>query len=238
MFFRYLLGAICLCLLLVAVSSAEVPKMINYQGKLTTPEGALIDTTIPMTFAIYTDSIGTDSLWSETQSSVLVEKGIFSVLFGCVNPIPDSVFTGEVRYLGVKAGDDPEMTPRKEIVSSGYAFNSDMLDGRHAGNKEGDIPINDSNLNINLNADYVDGFDSGVLLSPIKVVIRDTLWFKDTITTRTRNFLPEIDPQKSVVLLKSAYWVVVSRLTSSSITITREETTWNDLVGFQIVEFK
>ena len=59
-------------------SFAEVPQMINYQGKLTTPEGALIDTTIPMTFAIYTDSIGTDSLWSETQTSVVLEKGIFS----------------------------------------------------------------------------------------------------------------------------------------------------------------
>jgi hypothetical protein len=107
---------------LVTTSSAEVPKMINYQGKLTTPQGALIDTTINMTFAIYTDSIGTDSLWSETQSSVVVEKGIFSVLLGNMNPIPDSVFTGAVRYLGLKTGDDPEMTPRKAMVSVAYAY--------------------------------------------------------------------------------------------------------------------
>ena len=128
MSFKHHLGAICLCLLLASAAFAEVPQMINYQGKITTPQGALIDTSISMTFAIYTDSIGTDSLWSETQFAVVVEKGIFSVLLGSVNPIPDSVFSGEVRYLGVKAGDDSEMTPRRPIVSVGYAFHSEQAD--------------------------------------------------------------------------------------------------------------
>ena len=114
---------------------AQVPQMINYQGKMTTPAGLLIDTTVAMTFSIYLDNTGmTAPLWSETQPSVKVEKGIFSVLLGSVNPVPDSVFkSGEVRYLGVKVGTDPEMTPLKEIVSVGYAINADMVDGKHAG---------------------------------------------------------------------------------------------------------
>jgi hypothetical protein len=134
MTFKNALIGVCLCLLLVSIALAEVPQMINYQGKLTTPEGALIDTTILMTFAIYTDSVGTDSLWSETQASVVVEKGIFSVLLGSVNPIPDSVFTGETRYLGVKPGDDSEMTPRIAIVSVAYAYRAGTADGGGGGN--------------------------------------------------------------------------------------------------------
>jgi hypothetical protein len=114
---------------------AQVPQLMNYQGKITTAAGLLMDTTVAMVFTIYTDTgaVGV-SLWTETQGSVKVEKGVFSVLLGSVNSVPDSVFKyGAVRYLGVKVGADPEMTPRKPIVSVGYAVNCDMVDGKHAG---------------------------------------------------------------------------------------------------------
>ena len=102
--------------------------MINYQGKLTTPEGALIVDTLSVVFTIYDAATGGTAFWTETQATVIVEKGIFSVLLGSVNPIPDSVFTGDVRYLGVKVEADPEMNPRKEIVSVGYAYKSEYSD--------------------------------------------------------------------------------------------------------------
>ena len=107
---------------------AGVPRMINYQGKLTTPAGALIDDTLSIVFTIYDAPTDGGVLWTETQATVVVEKGIFSVLLGSVNPIPDTVFTGAVRYLGVKVEADPEMTPRKEIVSVGYAYKAEYSD--------------------------------------------------------------------------------------------------------------
>ena len=100
---------------------AEVPQMINYQGKITKPSGALIDTTVAMVFSIYSDSTGGIPLWTETQT-VKVEYGVYSVLLGSVTPIPSSVFNGSVRYLGLKVGSDAEMSPRKPLVSVGYAF--------------------------------------------------------------------------------------------------------------------
>jgi hypothetical protein len=102
--------------------------MINYQGKITTPTGALVDTTVKMTFTIYDDSTSGNILWADTLGSVAVEKGIFSVLLGSGNPIPDSVFPGDVRYLGVTVGTDAEMSPRKEIVSVAYAYKSEFSD--------------------------------------------------------------------------------------------------------------
>jgi len=118
----FLLGVAFFIFLFSSLSYAEVPQMINYQGKITTPVGALVDTTVGMVFTIYDQPTDGFVLWTETQPSVVVEKGVFSVLMGSVNPIPDSVFTGVVRYLGVKVGADPEMVPRKEMVSVAYAY--------------------------------------------------------------------------------------------------------------------
>jgi hypothetical protein len=109
-------------------TQAEIPKLINYQGKLTTAEGTCVDTTFLMQFSIYSDNPGGDPLWTETQPSVRVKDGIFNVLLGSVDSILESVFTGDIRYLGVKVGDDPEMTPRKAMVSVGYAFRSEEAD--------------------------------------------------------------------------------------------------------------
>ncbi|MGB2696395.1 MAG: hypothetical protein WBD28_00890 [Candidatus Zixiibacteriota bacterium] len=116
------LGLLILIFAFSTLTYAGVPQMINYQGKLTTPAGALIDDTLSIVFTIYDAATGGTALWTETQATVVVEKGIFSVLLGSVNLIPDTVFTGDVGYLGVKVEADPEMTPRKEMVSVAYAY--------------------------------------------------------------------------------------------------------------------
>ena len=75
-----------------------------------------------MVFSIYADPITQTPLWTETQTTVGIDKGIFNVLLGSVNPIPFSLFDGTTRYLGVKVGTDPEITPRKPMVSVPYAY--------------------------------------------------------------------------------------------------------------------
>jgi hypothetical protein len=129
--FLRILPAVGLAFIFVFASLvyADVPQMINYQGKITTPAGALVDTTVGMIFTIYDDSTAGSALWTETQDSVIVQKGIFSVILGSINPIPDGIFVGSVMYLGVKVGTDPEMTPRKEIVSVAYAYRAATVDG-------------------------------------------------------------------------------------------------------------
>ena len=111
-------------LFLCSVSSAVVPDKINYQGKLTTAQGGCLNATVSMTFSIYPDTLGSPSVWTETQTQVSVENGIFSVLLGSVNPIPDTVFDGSTKYLGVQVESDPEMRPLKPMVSTSYAFHS------------------------------------------------------------------------------------------------------------------
>jgi len=120
--FKYFLMLAGLMLVLFSYSSGQVPQMINYQGKLTKSSGVLLDTTISMVFSIYADTDGTTLLWTETQLAVKVDKGIFNVLLGSLDSIPDSVFDGNIRYLGVKVGADPEIIPRKPMVSVPYAY--------------------------------------------------------------------------------------------------------------------
>lgn len=128
---------------------SEVPKMINYQGKITRPTGALMDTTTSMVFSIYADSTGGTSLWTETQTSVKVEYGVFSVLLGSVNPIPESVFEGHTRYMGLKVGADLEMTPRRAIVSVGYAFKTEYSDTAEYARTAPAMPDSDWTINGN-----------------------------------------------------------------------------------------
>lgn len=130
---KLLFMALGLLLVLFSYSSAQVPQMINYQGKLTTPSGAPVNDTVQMVFTIYEAPPGGSALWTETQSAVIIEKGVFNVLLGSANPIPDSVFDGSIRYLGVAIGGDPEITPRKPMVSVAYAYRAGTAGGGAGG---------------------------------------------------------------------------------------------------------
>jgi hypothetical protein len=108
---------------LVVPALCDVPPVINYQGKLMQPSGAPVpDGAYSMTFAIYDVPTGGTPLWSETNPSVQVKGGLFAVLLGSINNLPANIFDNPNRWFGVKVGDDPEMTPRQQIASTGFAF--------------------------------------------------------------------------------------------------------------------
>ena len=111
---------------------AAINQQINFQGKLTNPDGTNVTNgTYSIVFSIYTVSSGGTAVWTETQGSVSVTDGIFRVALGSVTSLPGSVdFNGSSLYLGVKVGADSEMTPRVQFTAAPYAFNSDTLDGR------------------------------------------------------------------------------------------------------------
>jgi hypothetical protein len=122
-----------LIFLLCSVSSAVVPDSINYQGKLTTAQGGCLNDTVSMTFTIYSDSDGDSVEWTETQVQVVVKEGIFNVLLGSVNLVPDTVFDGSTKYLGVQVESDSEMRPLKPMVSVPYAYRAGTADGGAGG---------------------------------------------------------------------------------------------------------
>lgn len=111
-----------------SVSLAAVPDTLTYQGKLTNSSGSPVNGTVSIAFAVYGVSTGGTALWTETQSSVSVASGIFTVTLGSVTPIPSTVFSNTDLYLGIKVGADSEMTPRQKLHSVPFAIKTGEAD--------------------------------------------------------------------------------------------------------------
>ena len=118
-----------LTLLAAATVSVAGPGVLTYQGLLTNGGGTPQTGTFSMTFSIYDALSGGTVLWTETQASVSVTNGLFSVQLGSSTPIPGAVLNGTDRYLGIKVGSDPEMTPRTPLSSVPYAVHASTVEG-------------------------------------------------------------------------------------------------------------
>ena len=93
---RFSISAIA-TFLIAGFVAAQVPSVMNYQGRLTdnTPSQDPITDILPIEFRIYGSAMGQDLVWSESWGAVDVVDGIFSVLLGSNGaPIPTTVFTG------------------------------------------------------------------------------------------------------------------------------------------------
>ncbi|HEX9652802.1 MAG TPA: hypothetical protein VGA99_03750 [bacterium] len=114
--------------LLASALFAQAPQLINYQGRLN--QGASpANGTFNIAFSIYSVASAGTAIYSETQS-VNVSDGIFNVLIGSVTAIPTNLFTNAGdRFLGVKVGNDAEMTPRFRLASVAYAVRATESDG-------------------------------------------------------------------------------------------------------------
>jgi hypothetical protein len=102
----------------------SVPKTISYQGYLTDASDQPISGTVSMDFALYDSASGGTPLWEETQSSVEVSNGFFTVLLGSVEPLGVDLFSEPERYLGVTVdtGSGPTELPRQVLASVPFAF--------------------------------------------------------------------------------------------------------------------
>jgi hypothetical protein len=114
-------------MLAVSFAYAEVPQLINYQGFLTKPNGSPVnDGNYLIKFTIWKHESSTDpsdSLWSSGYREIKVTNGLFSYDLGDTIALPHDLFaTGTTRWLGIKVGADPELTPRSKLTSLPYAY--------------------------------------------------------------------------------------------------------------------
>ena len=116
--------------LMIAVSPGwgEIPHLINYQGMLTDDSGNPLNGNYNLTFKIYSQSSGGAALWTETQNNVSVENGLLNVIMGSVSPVPSSVFSDTLRFLGITVEPNSELTPRIRLTSVGYAYRALVAD--------------------------------------------------------------------------------------------------------------
>lgn len=108
-----------------SLSYAEVPHLINYQGRLTDKDNKPLDGAYKITFRIYDALQGGNLLWEETHSNLSIPKGIFSVLLGSVSNL--GLAFDKPYFLEIKVGDDEPMSPRQRITSAGYAITAENV---------------------------------------------------------------------------------------------------------------
>jgi len=109
--------------LLVALSlSGSLSNQFDFQGRLTDNNGNPITGTRNITFQVCDiDTMGT-VLWTETHS-VEVNNGLFKVVLGAVNPIPDDLaYSTQMSALQFEVENDGVMTPYIPINPVPYAF--------------------------------------------------------------------------------------------------------------------
>jgi hypothetical protein len=150
-------------------AAAGIYKTLNYQGKLQDADGITVaDGAYNIEFTIYDAAAAGNVLWSARESdacgavfnpsakSVTVASGVFSTQLGESGDCPLNLdFNSDSYYLGVTVGADSEMTPRKRLGASGYAFNADLLDGLNTslvGGASSFVPATDASGNLVLTA--------------------------------------------------------------------------------------
>ncbi|HDS01546.1 MAG TPA: hypothetical protein ENO22_04835 [candidate division Zixibacteria bacterium] len=119
---RLVLLIAVLMLFIHVIALSEVPNMFNYQGRLLDDAGNPLNGTVRLDFGIYADTGGTTQLWVETHTSVPVTDGLFKVQLGSATTLPNSVFDGSLRYLGIRVNSGTMLRPLTPIVASPYSF--------------------------------------------------------------------------------------------------------------------
>jgi hypothetical protein len=126
----------------LAVQAAAPANIITYQGRVLNANGVPVsDTSLSISFALYTASSGGTCVWSNSSAScasvsarsVTLTTGLFTENLGDTSAsyaaIGDSIFGDNTTlYLEVIIAGET-LTPRRLITAAPYALNAQLLDG-------------------------------------------------------------------------------------------------------------
>ena len=134
---RKVLAAVLMICVVCGAVLADVPQLLNYQGKLTDGDGAPIEGGVTVGFGFYDTrepAAGQKPLYYEEQS-VDVENGIFHVLIGHGSNqqgLFSNIYAGDNVYLEITVdpgGAAQVMAPRQRIGSVVFALKAGTADG-------------------------------------------------------------------------------------------------------------
>ncbi|MFZ1947078.1 MAG: hypothetical protein WAW06_05995 [bacterium] len=114
------------------VALSQVPRKINYQGRLMDAAGAPLVGAHAVVFRIFGEPAEGTALWTETQPVTADSAGVFAAVLGSTDSI-DVAFDGP-RWLEVEV-DGEVLVPRREMASVPFAIqaaNSHTVAGLHA----------------------------------------------------------------------------------------------------------
>jgi len=117
--------AIVLVVVVAAVASAQVPRVLSYQGILTDSQGRILpDGAYQLTIRLYDRVDATEPIYVEEQRVEAV-RGVVNVLIGTVEPLPWRLTFDRVYYVGISVNGSEELRPRTMLTAVPYALRSE-----------------------------------------------------------------------------------------------------------------
>jgi microcystin-dependent protein len=110
------------CILVFAANTfADIPKTLNYQGRLMNTVGQpVIDGQYSVTFRLYDALTGGDMEWSEIQT-VSTTNGYFHTVLGNISVFSSNIFD-QALWIEMQIGSAAAMTPRQQLGTAAYAM--------------------------------------------------------------------------------------------------------------------
>jgi len=190
-----MIGILCL----TAIAYAAIPRVINYQGRITDKDDNPLTGNFLVTFRFYDAETLGQLIWEEGHI-LTVKNGIFSVLMGSVKPL--EIDFNKDLWLGMEVASDGEMTPRIKLASSVYALNAksvDMISSSQLLRNDIDSVMSGS---LTLRKDLI---LKGDATGPSKVVLSDVqgreyyLWVDTLGSLRLKQGIPAFDTDGAVI---------------------------------------
>ena len=194
--FFVVIGILCL----TALVYAAIPRVINYQGRLTDKDDNPLTGNFLVTFRFYDAEKEGQPMWEEGHI-LSIRNGMFNVLMGSVKPL--EVDFNKDLWLGMEVASDGEMTPRIKLASSVYALNAksiDMISSSQLLRNDVDSVMSGS---LTLKKDLI---LKGSSLGPSKIVLTDMqgreyyLWVDTLGNLRLKQGLPASETDGSVII--------------------------------------
>jgi hypothetical protein len=96
---------------------------VTFQGTLHDLDGNPVSGLKTITFTLYPRQNSVANVWQEQQAIEVID-GFYVAALGAETPFQDGLFAEAELWLGVRVGDDDEMTPRTRILAVPYALYS------------------------------------------------------------------------------------------------------------------
>ncbi len=140
---KKLLHALACIFIPALLLGQTVPSQVNYQGQLLDSAGApLPNGEYTVTMSLYDAATSGALVWGPQifdgqglighGPRVPVVGGYFNLILSTDTnsaPIANAFFNGATRYLEIRVGSNPAISPRQQILSAPFALNADRLGG-------------------------------------------------------------------------------------------------------------
>ncbi len=148
---RHLFLTAILAFLALSAVQADTPELINYQGRLTNPDGSPQTGTKTFSLSIWDDATGGAALYSEDLGEILLdENGIYSFQFGADSAaLAQALQAGGQHWIELTV-DNAVLSPRQRILAVPFALKAAQAD---TATRAGSVGDDDGNVDITGNLD-------------------------------------------------------------------------------------